>query len=259
MFTKASGIFILFFLLIAFFISNLAIRQREKINIDPIPIHENSQTSTNVYKKGSLNILWTTFKNTDTALFSNLPAKELSSNLVSLNNCENLVSGGFYSKEDKHIGLFISNGEVISKSKESTLYNGFFYINDKSQSQITKELPLRALYGLQAGPILLTDGEMEKIVSSGEGARRIVAAVSANPYETYFFIFWEDSNTLIGPSLSELPELLLALSEEKNLKLENAINLDGGTHAAYLTKEARISEISPIGSFFCEKGLDNSL
>jgi hypothetical protein len=53
--------------------------------------------------------------------------------------------------------------------------------------------------------------------------------------------------------LSELPEIIENINNEKNLSLENVINLDGGAHSAFISDLVSLNEASPIGSYFCIK------
>ena len=66
-----------------------------------------------------------------------------------------------------------------------------------------------------------------------------------------FIVAYTKGNPLSGPRLTELPEIIDELSKNAKLDIVDALNLDGGSHSAFLTKSFQLTEISTIGSYFC--------
>jgi len=184
-------------------------------------------------------------------LYSNLEDKLNSKDFATKYSCVNLVSGGFYDKNDKHIGLFITNFNQINDELEDDTFNGFLSISDKGEAYITEYPVFSPRISIQAGPIIMKDGiKINMTNTSDENARRIVAGI--NKYNNLIFIsVYVDSNNFSGPKLSELPSIIENFSIEKNLNIQVAINLDGGVHSSMISSTNNISEASTVGSFFC--------
>ncbi len=189
-------------------------------------------------------------------LHSNLEEKLTSTEARNKFGCTSLISGGFYGTSDEHLGLFVAQSNLISKSINSTLLNGFFLIdNSKTPTIVSKVSDNINDYriAIQSGPLLLTN----KIKTSAgyddtDYARRIIVAIS-NRGEITFLSLHTKNNPLLGPTLNDLPGIIESLGKTTSLNLVDAINLDGGSHSTFLTESANLSELSTIGSFFCIK------
>lgn len=184
-------------------------------------------------------------------LYSNLSEGLTSKEAADKYSCGKLVNAGFYTKESTHLGLFKTDGQTISNSAQSTLLNGFFYVDQYSTANISKETPpASAPTILQSGPVLLFTSQKESVVSkTNEQARRMV--VGTGQKGIYFIVFYSSDSVFEGPTLSELPEVVANLDKKASLELEYALNLDGGTASAFLTPDTILPELTPIGGFFC--------
>ncbi len=186
------------------------------------------------------------------SLHSNLGQKLFSQEALKEKGCEKLISAGFYSNNG-FIGLFASNGTIISKAVKNKTFNGYFYIHEDS-AYISKESPSLFLHALQAGPIVFSNGKATELsMKNDENARRILVATTKNPKEIFFLAIHNKENFLSGPKLSELPKVLEKINQEENLGIVDALNLDGGTHSAFLLGEENLFEVATIGGFFCIK------
>lgn len=166
--------------------------------------------------------------------------------------CKSLISAGFYTNENKPIGLFVYEGRKIKNLIANNLFNGIFSININNEAKITNEIKYENLrVGLQSGPIIMKDGESIALnVKNDKKSRRIVVAIS-DLKEIIFFVFYNKESVFTGPYLKDLP-YALKLSEEKiGIKISDAINLDGGTASSFYTEYLNLSELTPIGSYFC--------
>ena len=186
-------------------------------------------------------------------LMSNLEDAKTSTELLINNNCLYLVSGGFFDQEGNHIGLFISDGVMISSSQENSLFNAYFSLSNNLKPLISKKVPASAGFAVQSGPLIYSGGKVINInPDNEESARRIIVATT-DRNEIVFLVFYSSLNTLSGPKLNELPGLIKNLNESTSLKIKDALNLDGGSHSAFLEQNLKLSEIAKIGSFFCIK------
>jgi exopolysaccharide biosynthesis protein len=186
------------------------------------------------------------------SLHSNLPGKKTSAELMKEHSCTYLVNGGFYTKENTHLGLFLTDGNTLQDQIKSDLFNAFI-AKTKTQKLTIKNTPPQEelFFALQSGPKLL-DGRQLQILrlSKDEFARRIAAGLDASG-SAYFFTVYARENTYSGPYLSDLPEILQKIARVQAINLVHAINLDGGNHSAFYGDNAIFQELSPIGSFFC--------
>lgn len=188
----------------------------------------------------------------------NFESKETASTFFTENGCKLLVNGGFYSAEQENksvynpIGLFIADGDKISGFRENKLFNGIFSVNDFLTPRITRQVPQDHInIGLQTGPILIENASALEIKNvSDDHSRRSVAAVTGGN-KVVFMSFYLPGHAFSGPTLSELPGLVQKVSNDNNLNIADAVNLDGGSASAYYAKNVNLSEASPVGSFFC--------
>ena len=92
-------------------------------------------------------------------LYSNLEDKLQSTELKNKYGCSTLGNASFYTKENNHTGLFISEGNKLRDWKSSELFDGILSITNEQKALITK-LPVDyARISVQSGPVLLEDNE----------------------------------------------------------------------------------------------------
>lgn len=183
------------------------------------------------------------------SLFTNLQQKETSEKIAIQHDCIYLVSAGFYGKDYKHIGLFISDNNKLSDAIASKMFDGFFYIKD-NKAFISNEPNLDSDIALQSGPLLIKgNSNLDKNFANKEKSRRILVATSNSGSVIFMVLFSE--NRLQGPSLSEITNIVNKLEKYLGIDILDLLNLDGGAHSVFLTPDQKITEVSPIGSFFC--------
>ena len=185
-------------------------------------------------------------------LYSNLEEKLTSREAIVKNGCLYLISGGFWTEEGNNLGLLVTNGQVLSQVQESKLADGFLSIDTVGLATISKNPPEieSARLALQSGPIIFSAGHALPIESSNDYARRVVVATT-DENEVVFIVVYAKSSPLLGPKLSDLPSVLNELQKNTNLELEEALNLDGGTHSAFITDIKNLTEVANFGSYFC--------
>lgn len=198
-------------------------------------------------------ISWIIVNPQQVELYSNLKEQHLSEQIKVDQSCSILINGGFYSKENTHLGLFISNFETISKSIKSPLLNGFLWINDKTIMINSNPPDIVPRLALQSGPLLLQNNKaLTLAIKNDEPSRRIVAATT-DDNKLLFLAFYRDSNEYEGPLLQELPEIVKLFQKQTGISVIDAINLDGGIHSVFITNYIRLVEMAHIGSYFCVK------
>lgn len=184
-------------------------------------------------------------------LHSNFPDLTDSQKLALQNQCQFLTNGGFYSQDYQHLGWMVVNGEVISPNLVSKLLDGYLVINDTAEIAFTRPQGLPD-YGLQSGPMLIVDDNTIRLnIIDDQGRRRLIAATTAT--DLYFLVITAPDSLFSGPKLADTPAVVSAIAAAENLSFSAAINLDGGSASAFFTQEIYLKELSPIGSFFCQK------
>lgn len=185
------------------------------------------------------------------SMYSNFPEIHSSKSIKDKNSCEMLSSAGYYTPENKHLGLFVSKGVTISDFHSSSLLNGYVYI--LNNSVIITDSPSRSNYdyALQAGPLVYLNGELQALTSANnEPARRILLGTT-DSQEVYFFAMYDSQALYSGPKISEIPDYLAEFEKENDIEIVNLINLDGGSASALLAPGISLTELKPIGGYFC--------
>ncbi|MCX8008125.1 MAG: phosphodiester glycosidase family protein [Patescibacteria group bacterium] len=189
-------------------------------------------------------------------IHSNLPGKKTSKELLKDYSCKYLVNGGFYTKHNTHIGLFLIDDIVQQKQINNSLFNGFIAKTTSQRLSIDTALPdERLAFALQSGPILLEDKKPRTLsLIEDEPARRMLVGIDGLG-NAYFFSIFQTNNPFNGPYLADLPEIIVNLIQNESIQIIHAMNLDGGNHSAFYSDTLSLSELAPIGSFFCIKDI----
>ncbi|BCX14940.1 MAG: hypothetical protein KatS3mg088_623 [Patescibacteria group bacterium] len=186
-------------------------------------------------------------------LFPNFSSGDKGEYLKEKFSCKNVINGGFYDENFRPIGLFISEYGEISPWRKNQLFNGIFSVNIFDTPRITREKPRDSLrIAVQSGPLLFENGSVVNIRSNYNHERRVVVAVTGEN-KVVFLVFWGINNLLEGPTLEELPALIEKITNDFNLGIADAINLDGGTASLFYSDKTTLSEISKVGSIFCTR------
>ena len=184
------------------------------------------------------------------SLFLNLDEKKTAVSVNSELGCKVLVNGGFYNKEGKPIGLFVAGGKTLSNWQENSLFNGILGVTKDGKAQVSLETR-GFVNAVQAGPILVKDGISRELnIKNDEPERRVVGIVT-NQGALVFLSFYNTASYYLGPNLEDLPGLLKSFERETGTQIRDAINLDGGTASAFYREGVSLTELRPIGSYFC--------
>jgi len=172
------------------------------------------------------------------------------------NDCKAVINGGFYDKQNKPLGLFQVGDKTYGKQLDSDLLNGFVWMDASGTAVISSELsPQPVQFALQTGPMLLFNGNVLPLsIHNDAPARRMVAAKNS---ELIFLTVYNPDSVFDGPLLGDLPKIVQEISQKENLHISEAINLDGGSASAFYSEETKLSELTPVGSLFCLRGVSS--
>jgi len=219
----------------------------------PSPTPTTLAKSENLVSENEFEFAWVKVENPNKlTLYDNLSAKLKTEMILERISCRTLVSGGFYSKEGKPIGLFVSEGKKLSLWQDNRLFNAAFMIDSSGIPEIAARPNTKDLRtALQTGPLLIADGKSQVLsIKNDAGERRVVAALN-NSREIYFLAFFKPSNFIAGPKLTELPQIVKEAGVKIGTDFVDAVNLDGGTASAFINESLKLRELTPIGSYFC--------
>ena len=129
----------------------------------------------------SIRVSWVIVNPNQVELYSNLKEQKLSEEIKVDKSCQILVNGGFYSKENTHLGLFITNFETVSPILKSPLLNGFLWINYNNVFIKNNPPDINPRIAIQSGPLLMQNSEpLILTINDDEPNRRIVAATTSD-------------------------------------------------------------------------------
>ncbi len=183
-------------------------------------------------------------------LISNYETKSNTETIKQNNDCQAGINGGFYNTTSKPIGWVNISGQEIAEAQKNSLFNGFIGI-DKNGFSISSVKPNDVTYGLQSGPLLITNKSTVNLqLTRDKRARRMVSAQDGNNRAIFLAVFAGTGST-DGPMLEDLPSIVNMISVQEKLSLVNAINLDGGAAASFFNNDTNILEWQPVGSLWC--------
>lgn len=194
------------------------------------------------------------FEADQVSLIANFEAFGVSSDVGNDNACVSFSNAGFYTKENKPVGYFLTNDKVYRAAHESALFNGFLTANQMGVVRVTTVLPRDPLvWGVQTGPVLRENGEDKKLtINNDKNARRVFAAVTGDN-KLFLAAVYDPSSSFRGPKLADLPSFVSKLEKDVQVPLADAINLDGGSASTFKNGETYLTELSPVGSLLCIK------
>lgn len=138
------------------------------------------------------------------------------------------VNGGFFGKRFEPLGWVVSGGREISPLLRAKLLTGAFY-HDGRRARLSRVSEIkrgaRATEALQAGPFLVDRGEPVAGLESTRPAARTFLATDGGDLWAVGVIF--------SPTLAGAASLLAAEGVVEGLRLQRALNLDGGRSTGF--------------------------
>jgi Phosphodiester glycosidase len=159
------------------------------------------------------------------------------------------VNGGYFDEKFAPIGLRIVNGQTIAPLQRARLITGVLVASSRGVQIVrSREFSRRPgiIAAIQCGPFIVDRGESIRGLNDSHLARRTFAATTT------------DSRALLGVcsqvSLAELSKILATTSVVADLKIDRALNLDGGSSSGFWFARENggpfsISEQKPVRDF----------
>jgi len=156
------------------------------------------------------------------------PTGETLSDTMPREKCAAGVNGGYFSSDFAPIGLLISGGRMIAPLQRARLITGVLSASARGvQILRVREFSRREKItaAVQCGPFLVDHYELVRGLDDSTAARRTFAATVTN------------DRALLGIcseiSLAELAAILTTTRLTDDLKIQRALNLDGGSSSAF--------------------------
>jgi uncharacterized protein YigE (DUF2233 family) len=138
------------------------------------------------------------------------------------------VNGGYFDPENKPVGLVISEGKLIAPLRKARLLSGVMIVtNGRIQLlRVAEYSPKRkAAAALQCGPFLVDRGQPIPGLNDTRPARRTFIITSGADRAAIGFCS--------GVTLAQLGKILATPEVAPDLKVQRALNLDGGSSSAF--------------------------
>ena len=143
-------------------------------------------------------------------------------------NCLAGVNGGYFDPENKPVGLLISAGNVLAPLRKARLLSGVMIVaNGRIQLLRVAEYSSkrRATTALQCGPFLVDNGQPVPGLNDTRSARRTFILTGGSDRAAIGFCS--------GVTLAQLGKILATPGIAPDLKVQRALNLDGGSSSAF--------------------------
>lgn len=190
------------------------------------------------------------------SLIPNFTDKLNAKTLINNNNCRSGINAGFYTKDQKPLGLFLINGKRYGNPIKSNLVTGFFVEEVSGKRLITEGYQQDdSLYrfAVQAGPLFHLPRTTAPSIIDDEHARR--SLIGTDGVHLYMISMHNPDNLFMGPTLSDVPVLLSSNAVQNKIPLRTILNLDGGSASFFYTTgktgPIELSELTSIGSLLC--------
>jgi len=138
------------------------------------------------------------------------------------------VNGGYFDPQNKPVGLMISGGKMIAPLRKARLLSGVLVASaGRVQLLRTAEYsPKRkADEALQCGPFLVDRGQPVPGLDDTRSARRTFVLTSGPDRAAV--------GSCTGVTLAQLAKILATSGIAPDLKVQRALNLDGGSSSAF--------------------------
>jgi hypothetical protein len=139
------------------------------------------------------------------------------------------VNGGYFDEKFAPIGLRIASGQMIAPLRRARLITGVLVASSRGVQIVrAREFSRQpgASAAVQCGPFLVDLGERIRGLNDSNLARRTFAATTTAHDHAMLGV-------CSGVSLAELSRILATMSFAVDLKIERALNLDGGSSSAF--------------------------
>ena len=182
-------------------------------------------------------------------VLQNKNGAESLADVMRLEKCVAAVNGGYFDEKFAPIGLRMANGQMIAPLQRARLITGVLVASSRGVQIVrSREFSRRpgVAAAIQCGPFLVERGQPIGGLNDSHLARRTFAATTSS------------SRALVGVcsevSLAELAKILATTSLAEDLRIERALNLDGGSSTGFWfarenSSAFSISEQKPVRDF----------
>ena len=163
--------------------------------------------------------------------------------------CVAAVNGGYFDEKFAPIGLRMANGQMIAPLQRARLITGVLVASSRGvqivrSREFSRRLGVTA--AIQCGPFLVDRGQPIGGLNDSHLARRTFAATTTGDRALV--------GVCTGVSLAELSKILATTSFAEDLRIEHALNLDGGSSTGFWFARENssvfsISEQKPVRDF----------
>jgi len=176
----------------------------------------------------TIDVAGSSTKSCSLRVLQNEGAKESLAEMMRYEKCLAGVNGGYFDEKFAPIGLRIVNGQTIAPLQRARLITGVLVASSRGVQIVRARESLRrprVTTAIQCGPFLVDQTRPVSGLNNSTLARRTFAATTTS------------SRALVGVcseiSLAELSKILATRSFADDLKIERALNLDGGSSSGF--------------------------
>lgn len=183
-----------------------------------------SQTS----ERATLDLALFSLKSATLRVIDNPISENDLATLMPRENCLAGVNGGYFDPENKPVGLLISDGKVVAPLRKARLLSGVMIVsNGRIQLLRAAEYsPKRkATAALQCGPFLVDRGQPVAGLNDTRPARRTFIVTDGPDRAAIGFCS--------AVTLAQLGTILATPEIAPDVKVQRALNLDGGSSSAF--------------------------
>ncbi len=227
-------------------------------NINWQTINKNIQTTTITTNKNTIFIIKIKPNTHTFAIYQNKTkdtAKTLKE-IKKITKADIVLNGSFFTKQFTPTGLLISAHKLLHKINHAHLTNGIATINDKGQYtliNIEKENPTETYltknyqFAIQNGPILIDKNGNIKIDNTNKKtASRTIIAKDKDENILLIFIIQSLLKINNDTTLYNITNELKNNPKLKPLKINSALNLDGGQSTGVIINDTYYPELTKI-------------
>jgi Phosphodiester glycosidase len=138
------------------------------------------------------------------------------------------VNGGYFDEKFAPIGLRIANGQMLAPLQRARLITGVLVASSRGMQIVrSREFSRRPAVAaaIQCGPFLVDRGQPIGGLNDSHLARRTFAATTTGDRALV--------GVCSGVSLAELSKILATTTFAEDLRIERALNLDGGSSTGF--------------------------
>lgn len=158
------------------------------------------------------------------------------------------VNGGYFHSDYRPVGLVVADGREIHPSERAKLLAGILVAHG-NRAEIVRSAKLPGLSNLRAaiqcGPMLVEDGAPTAGLNAERPARRTIAATDGGGRWALIY--------MTSATLADAAEILTTPGALGTLRVETALNLDGGSStglwAAASPNEISLPELGHVRNF----------